>query len=75
MHQFNNIIGNKLHPTEKPTELLKFYINNSSNVGDLICDPFAGSGSTLLAAKELDRKYIGYEIDEIYYKIADDRLQ
>jgi len=70
VHKYNNIIGNKIHPTEKPVELLKLYISNSSNEGDIILDPFVGSGSTLKASKELNRKYIGYEIDEEYYDVA-----
>jgi site-specific DNA-methyltransferase (adenine-specific) len=63
----NNIIGNKTHPCEKPIDLLKLYIGNSSNENDIVLDPFAGSGSTLIASKELNRKYIGYEIDKEYY--------
>ena len=69
-----NIIGNKKHPTEKPINLMKILIENSSLVGQAILDPFAGAGSTLLAAKELRRNYIGCEIDENYYKIALERL-
>lgn len=69
-----NIIGNKKHPTEKPTSLMKILIENSSLVGQTVLDPFAGAGSTLLAAKELRRNYIGCEIDENYYKIALERL-
>ncbi|MDV3427619.1 MAG: site-specific DNA-methyltransferase [Bacillota bacterium] len=72
--QINNIIGHKLHPTEKPVELLKFYISNSSKEGDIVLDPFAGSGSTLVAAKELNRYYIGYEIDKQYYYIDINRI-
>lgn len=72
--QVDNIIGNKLHPCEKPIDLLKLYIANSSNEQDIILDPFAGSGSTLSAAKLLNRQYIGYEIDEEYFNIAKDRL-
>lgn len=74
VHQFDNIIGNKTHPCEKPIDLLKFYIVNSSNEGDIVFDPFCGTGSTLVAAKELDRKYLGYEIDKEYFDIAVDRL-
>ncbi|BDR74236.1 site-specific DNA-methyltransferase (plasmid) [Clostridium tetani] len=70
----NNIIGNKLHPTEKPVDLLKLYISNSSDKGDIVLDPFAGSGSTLVACKELNRRYIGYEIDKKYYNIAKERI-
>lgn len=74
VHRFNNIIGNKLHPTEKPIELLKFYINNSSNDGDIVLDPFMGSGSTAVAALETNRNFIGYEIDPMYHEIAINRL-
>lgn len=72
-----NIIGKgeEHHPTEKPIELLKVMIRNSTNVGDIVLDPFAGSGSTLVAAKQLERQYIGYEIDEKYYKLALHNLQ
>ena len=67
-----NIIGKgeDCHPTQKPVELLKVMIRNSTNVGDIVLDPFAGSGSTLVAAKQLERHYIGYEIDEKYYQMA-----
>lgn len=74
IHKFDNIIGNKVHPTEKPVELMKFYINNSSDIGDIIFDPFAGSGSTLVAAKELNRQWFGCDIDKEYYDIANKRL-
>ena len=74
VHQFNNIIGKKTHPCEKPVDLLKFYIANSSNEGDIVFDPFSGTGSTLVAAKELNRQWIGYEIDGEYYNIAVNRL-
>ncbi len=69
-----NIIGNKKHPTEKPVKLMEIMIENSSNEGDIVLDPFAGCGSTLVAAQNLKRRYLGCEIDPIYYKIAVDRL-
>jgi site-specific DNA-methyltransferase (adenine-specific) len=74
VHDFNNIIGNKVHPTEKPVELMKFYIENSSNQNDIVLDPFMGSGSTGAACLDLDRNFIGFEIDDSYYQIASDRL-
>lgn len=70
-----NIIGNKKHPTEKPVALMEQMIRNSSNEGDIVLDPFAGSGSTLVAAKNLHRNYIGYEIDKQYYDVANAALQ
>ncbi len=75
VHEFNNIIGCKTHPTEKPVDLMKYYIANSSNEGDLVFDPFMGSGSTGVAALELGRKFIGCEIDEKYFKVAEERIQ
>lgn len=75
IHQFNNIIGTKVHPTEKPVELMELYVTNSSNEGDIVLDPFGGSGSTLVAAKKHNRRYIGFEIDEKYYNIMKERLE
>lgn len=57
-----------IHNTEKPIELLKILIENSSKENEIILDPFMGSGSTALASKELKRQFIGYEIDEKYFK-------
>lgn len=74
VHQFSNIIGNKVHPTEKPVDLLKFYITNSSNVGDVVLDPFMGSGSTGVACIHTGRDFIGIEIDEKYFNIAKERI-
>jgi site-specific DNA-methyltransferase (adenine-specific) len=75
VHDFNNIIGNKIHPTEKPVELMKYYIENSSNENDTILDPFMGSGSTGVACLNTNRNFIGFEIDENYYNIATNRLK
>lgn len=63
------------HPSQKPIQLMKKLILENSKEGDTILDPFAGSGSTLVAAKSLGRNYIGIEIDEKYVKIAEDRLR
>jgi len=73
-HAFENPIGNKFHPTEKPVDLLRFYIENSSQPGDTVLDPFMGSGSTGVAALAAGRKFIGSEIDATYYEVAHDRL-
>ena len=54
---------------------MKFYIKNSSNEGDVVFDPFAGTGSTMIAAKELGRQFLGYELDTTYCGIANTRIQ
>ena len=69
-----NIIGKKVHPTEKPVSLMEVMIKNSTNEGDVVLDPFAGGGSTLIAANRLNRRYIGFEMDKQYYDIAYNRL-
>jgi DNA modification methylase len=67
--------GNKLHPTQKPVPALKPLIESFTKVGDLVLDPFCGSGSTLLAAKILKRHYLGIELDGNYRAAATKRLQ
>lgn len=74
VHQFDNVRG-KVHPTEKPIELMKYYIENSTNVGDTVLDPFMGSGSTGVAALKTGRNFIGFEIDPAFYSIAEQRVQ
>lgn len=75
VHQFKNIIGNKTHPCEKPVDLMKYYITNSSQGGDIVFDPFCGTGSSMVAAKELNRNYIGFEINKQYFDITNERLK
>lgn len=67
IHRFDNILGNKTHPTEKPLDLIKFYMENSSNEGDFGFDPFAGSFSLAKAGLVLNRKTFSAEIDPNYY--------
>lgn len=72
-----NVVPNrngKLHPTQKPLDLCKWLINTYSNKGDLVLDPFMGSGTTCLAAKQLERDYIGIEKDANYFDIARKRI-
>lgn len=64
----------KSHPTEKPVELMQHYIENSSNPGELILDPFAGHGASLVAAQRTGRRWMGMEIDPVYYYPAVGRL-
>lgn len=64
----------RYHPTQKPTELVQQLIEMFSEPGQLICDPFLGSGTTAVAAVNSGRHYIGYEIDPGYFQICCDRL-
>jgi DNA modification methylase len=66
--------GNKLHPTQKPVAALKPLIEAFTQKNELILDPFCGSGSTLLAAKILNRRYLGIELDPQYHAAATKRL-
>lgn len=75
VHKFNNIIGNKLHPTEKPVNLLEYYLLNSSEPNDIVFDPFMGSGSMGEAAIKNNRQFIGIELDEKYFNVAKQRIE
>lgn len=75
IHKFKNIVGNKTHPTEKPVELMELYVKNSSGAGDLVLDPFMGSGATGVACQRLGREFFGCELDENYYNIAVERIE
>ena len=66
--------GSKAHSTQKPEGLLYRVIMSSSNVGDVILDPFFGSGTTGAVAKKLGRNWIGIERDEKYVKVAQQRI-
>lgn len=67
-------VRNKMHPTEKPVELMQILIENSSNENDVILDPFMGSGSTGVACKNTNRNFIGIELDKNYFEIAQNRI-
>lgn len=73
--KFDRVCGKKqLHQNQKPIELLEQCILKHSNEKDLIFDGFMGSGSTGIACKHLNRKFIGIELDEKYYNIAKERI-
>jgi len=67
--------GNKLHSTQKPEELLYRIIISTSKVGDIVLDPFFGSGTTGAVAKKLRRHFIGIEKEEKYIKAAKERIE
>lgn len=65
---------NRNHPTEKPVDLFKYLLQKTTDDGMVIVDPFMGSGTTLVAAKQLGRRAIGIELEEKYCEIAVQRL-
>jgi len=69
-----NIDKNKVHPTQKPVALLEYLTKTYTNEKDTVLDFTMGSGSTGVAAKNLNRDFIGIELDPLYFKIAEDRI-
>jgi site-specific DNA-methyltransferase (adenine-specific) len=67
--------GEKVHPTQKPKELFEKFILDSTKEGDLILDPFAGSGTLAIAAIKTKRNYICFELQDKYVKIATERIE
>jgi DNA modification methylase len=63
------------HPSQKPLKLMRKFVIASSKEGDIILDPFAGSGTTLVASKQLNRRFIGIEKEEEYILMAKNRLK
>jgi site-specific DNA-methyltransferase (adenine-specific) len=74
VHKFKNEI-NKAHPSEKPIELIEFYVKNSTNENELVLDFTMGSGTTGVACKNLNRRFIGIEKDDKYFEIAKQRIE
>ena len=64
-----------VHPTEKNVELVEWFLLISSNEGDIILDPFIGSGTTAIATINTNRRYIGMEIDKMYYSLTNLRIR
>ena len=73
--KFIGSIESGLHPTQKNTLLMEWLIKIHSNENQVILDPFMGSGTTGVACKNLNRKFIGIELDENYFNIAKDRIE
>ena len=67
--------GNRLHPSQKPIDLLEYLIKTYTDEGDMVLDFTMGSGSTGVACQNTNRNYIGIEIEPEYYQIAEERLQ
>jgi adenine-specific DNA-methyltransferase len=73
--QWTHYTGNKLHPSQKPLNVLLPIIKAFCPPHGVVLDPFAGSGSSLVAAQELGRQYLGIEIDAQHHVTATARLQ
>ena len=73
---YNKVSGKRqIHQNEKPIDLLEFIISKSSNINDIVLDCFMGSGTTGVAAKNLNRRFIGIELDKEYFEIAKKRIE
>lgn len=64
----------KLHPTQKPVELMEYLVRTYTNEGDIVLDFTMGSGTTGVACRNLNREFIGIELNEDYFHIAEDRV-
>lgn len=65
----------KFHPTQKPVQLMEHLLKIHSNENDIVLDPFAGSGSTGVACANLNRRFLGIELDKKYFEIAKERIE
>lgn len=75
MITFDKIRKGSLHPTQKPVALCEYLIKTYTNEGEAVLDNCMGSGSTGVAYKNLNRKFIGIELDENYFNIAKERIE
>jgi len=73
VHKFKNE-SSKSHPSEKPLDLMSLYVENSTNENELVLDFTMGSGTTGVACKNLNRDFIGIELDKKYFEIATNRI-
>ena len=73
--EFDKVRKGSLHPTQKPVALLEYLIKTYTNEGELVLDNCMGSGSTGVACKHLNRKFIGIELDREYFEIAKNRIE
>jgi len=70
----NNLTGGGLHPTQKPVDLFDYLIRTYTHPGDLVLDPFVGSGTTAVAARNLGRRFVCGDVSADYVQIARERL-
>lgn len=74
IQKFTGVERNTQHPTQKPVALMEYLIKTYTNESETVLDFTMGSGTTGVACKNLNRKFIGIELDEGYFKIAQDRI-
>jgi len=75
IQNFSKVAGKQLvHHHQKPLDLLEFFIKKSSEVGDVILDPYMGSASTAIAALNIERNFLGFELDEQMFKLGVNRV-
>lgn len=73
-HDWTNPVGEKSHPTEKSVDLMANYVMNSTKSGETVFDPFMGTGATGVAAIDLERNFVGVEMNPAYYLTAMERI-
>ena len=73
--EFSNSNNKNVHPTQKPVKLFEYLIKTYTNKGETVLDNCMGSGTTAIACLNTDRQYIGFELDEDYYNVAQDRIK
>ena len=64
----------RIHPTQKPVRLYEWILSNYAKPGDIILDTHVGSGSSLIACVNMNYKYVGFELDEVYFNLARERI-
>ena len=73
--EFSNRTEKTTHPTQKPVALFEYLIKTYTNEGDTVLDNVMGSGTTGVACKNINRNFIGMELDEDYFNIAKERIE
>ena len=74
VHQFKSTNGRNIHPTQKPVALMEYLIKTYTNENETVLDFTMGSGTTGVACRNLNRNFIGIELDETYFNIAKERI-
>lgn len=73
-HDSSELPPNRVHPSQKPVALIEKIINDSTNEGEIVLDPFIGSGTTAVACIQTNRKFVGYELNKKFFEICQKRI-